>query len=624
MASFRLLTYAKDRAPRAGLLVDDKVVDLDSALRAHARKTGKTLGFSGASVRSVIDNWAKARPMLSAIARDGSGRGQPMARTRLLAPIADVGTIWCAGANYYDHAAEMGTSVDKKKVEPFFFIKAGGATVIGPGATARIPKWSKQIDWEAEIAVVIGRAGRNIKKAAAMKHVAGYTILNDLSARDTLIREDWPFRHDWMRGKTFDTAAPMGPWITPASEIKDPQNLKIDLWVNDRHEQDTHSKHMVFDVAEQIVALSRQISLRPGDIVSTGTGAGVGRPKGRFLKPGDRVRIEVEGLGTLLLATDANIEVLAGMNGAWIDKVHDRRPPKMIILDMDSSVSPTHGEQEGTAYNGHFGCTCYHPLFLFNQFGDLEWCSLRPGNVHSADGWREVLEPVVERYRERNLRRYFRGDAAFAAPDIYEFLESEGFLYAIRLPKNQILQESIAHLLTRPVGRPPNHVRRYYASFRYQAGSWDRKRRVVAKVEWHPGELCPRVGFIVTNLSRPAERVVAFYNHRGTAEQYIKEGKYAIKWTRLSCSKFRNNEVRLQFHALAYNLGNFMRTLALPKEVEHWSLTTLREKLVKIGAKVVRHGRYVTFQLAEVAVSKILFQKILALIDDLRRSPVPA
>ena len=154
------------------------------------------------------------------------------------------------------------------------------------------------------------------------------------------------------------------------------------------------------------------------------------------------------------------------------------------------------------------------------------------------------------------------------------------------------------------LGRPPNHVRRYYASFSYQAGSWDRKRRVVAKVEWHPGELVPRVGFIVTNLSRPAERVVAFYNQRGKAEQYIKEGKHAIKWTRLSCGKFRNNAVRLQLHALAYNLANFMRTLALPKEVEHWSLTTLREKLVKIGAKVVRHGRYVTFQLAEVAVPK--------------------
>jgi len=327
---------------------------------------------------------------------------------------------------------------------------------------------------------------------------------------------------------------------------------------------------------------------------------------------------------TELLATDANFEALGDMNGVWIDKVHDRHRPKIIILDMDSSVSPTHGEQEGSAYNGHFGCSCYHPLFLFNQFGDLERCSLRPGNVHSADGWRDVLEPVVERYRERGLRRYFRGDAAFAAPDIYEFLEAEGFLYTIRLPKNQVLQDSIAHLLSRPVGRPPNHVRRCYANFIYQAKSWGRKRRVVAKVEWHPGEILPRVGFIVTNLSRPAERVVAFYNQRGKAEQYIKEGKHAIKWTRLSCRKFRNNEVRLQLHALAYNLANFMRTLALPEEVEHWSLTTLREKLVKIGAKVVRHGRYVTFQLAEVAVPRDLFQQILTLIDDLRRRPVPA
>ena len=122
----------------------------------------------------------------------------------------------------------------------------------------------------------------------------------------------------------------------------------------------------------------------------------------------------------------------------------------------------------------------------------------------------------------------------------------------------------------------------------------------------------------------PVERVVAFYNHRGTAEQNIKEGKSAIKWTRLSCRKFRNNEIRLQLHALAYNLGTFMRTLALPKEVEHWSLTTLREKLVKIGAKVVRHGRYVTFQLAEVAVPRMLFAEILWLIAQLRPLPDPA
>jgi hypothetical protein len=333
---------------------------------------------------------------------------------------------------------------------------------------------------------------------------------------------------------------------------------------------------------------------------------------------------------TEVLATEENLATLADLSGQWIDRVHDHRPPTRIILDMDSSVSPTHGEQEGSVYNGHFGCTCYHPLFLFNQFGDLERCSLRPGNVHSADDWEGVLKPVVVRYKGRKIRLYFRGDAAFASPEMYDYLEAEGFLYAIRLPANSVLQESIAYLLSRPVGRPPNHVRRYYASFSYQAGSWDRKRRVVAKVEWHPGELVPRVGLdplrgsSVTNLSRPAERVVAFYNQRGKAEQYIKEGKNAIKWTRLSCRKFRDNEVRLQLHALAYNLANFMRTLALPKEVEHWSLTTLREKLVKIGAKVVRHGRYVTFQLAEVAVPRTLFQKILGLIDDLRRRPAPA
>jgi hypothetical protein len=125
-----------------------------------------------------------------------------------------------------------------------------------------------------------------------------------------------------------------------------------------------------------------------------------------------------------------------------------------------------------------------------------------------------------------------------------------------------------------------------FASFGYRAQSWNKPRHVVAKVEWHPGELYPRVGFIVTNLARPAERVVAFYNHRGTCEQYIKEGKGAIKWTRLSCRSFAANAVRLQLHALAYNLGNFMRTLAMPKTAEPWSLTSLREKLIKIGAKV--------------------------------------
>jgi hypothetical protein len=193
---------------------------------------------------------------------------------------------------------------------------------------------------------------------------------------------------------------------------------------------------------------------------------------------------------------------------------------------MDSSVSPTHGEQEMSVWNGHYQCTCYHPLFVFNQFGDLERCALRAGNVHSADGWEGVLKPVILRYRGV-WRIYFRADAAFAMPGVYEYLEAEHIKYAIRLPANQVLQGRIGYLLKRPVGRPPNEVRRFHANFTYQAASWSKPRRVIAKVEWHPGELYPRVGFIVTNMSRPAERVVAFYNKRGTAEQWIKEGKGA-------------------------------------------------------------------------------------------------
>ena len=290
---------------------------------------------------------------------------------------------------------------------------------------------------------------------------------------------------------------------------------------------------------------------------------------------------------------------------------------------MDSSVSPTHGDLEGTAWSGHFGCACYHPLFVFNQFGDLERCALRPGNVHSAHDWGDVLEPVVAHYHDKALRRYFRGDAAFASPEVYEFLEAEDVSYAIRLPANKVLQGSIAHLLKRPVGRPPKDVCRYHASFSYQAATWDKPRRVVAKVEWHPCELYPRAGLVVTNLSRPTEQVVAFYNRHGTVEQWIKEGRNAIKWTRLSCRKFRHNAVRLQLHALAYNLGNFMRTLALPDAVKQWSLTTLREKLVKIGAKIVHHGRYIVFQMAEVAIPRDLFADIRRRIDRLGTTSLP-
>jgi hypothetical protein len=169
------------------------------------------------------------------------------------------------------------------------------------------------------------------------------------------------------------------------------------------------------------------------------------------------------------LTRPENLAALANLSGQWIDRVHRRRPPKLIVLDMDSSESPIYGEQEGGAYNGHFGCTCYHPLFVFNQFGDVERCALRPGNVHSADEWERTLRPVIARYSEKAARLYFRADAAFAMPEVYEFLEAKGVKYTIRLPANRVLQDKIGHLLTRPVGRPPNEVRRFHASFSYQA-----------------------------------------------------------------------------------------------------------------------------------------------------------
>ena len=263
---------------------------------------------------------------------------------------------------------------------------------------------------------------------------------------------------------------------------------------------------------------------------------------------------------TQMLSVADNLQALSKVNGRWVERALQKTTHRRIILDMDSSASPVHGEQEASAYNGHFGCTCYHPLFCFNQFGDCEGSMLRPGNVHSADRWKELLEPIVARYERKTVRQYFRGDAAFAKPEIYECLEEKGFLYAIRLPANQVLQEKIEHLLTRPVGRPPRKPVVWFADFKYQAASWDRPRRVIAKVEW------------------------------------------------------------LALFVLAYNLGNFLRRLVLPRRIKHWSLRTLLSKLIKIGAKVVHHSRIVTFQMAEVAVSKEVWAEILSRIDRLRWS----
>jgi len=324
---------------------------------------------------------------------------------------------------------------------------------------------------------------------------------------------------------------------------------------------------------------------------------------------------------TEMLAEEENFRSLARINRELVGKVEAFNSPQRVVLHMDSTEIPVYGQQEQSAYNGHFESTCYHPLLLFNREGDCLAAKLRPGNIHSADDWEELLLPEIERQQKLGKEVVFRADAAFAKPEIYEALEERGVTYAIRIPANDSLERDISELLTRPVGRPSHKPVFWYKSFLYQAASWKTLRRVVAKVEFHFGELFPRVGFIVTNLETDSRAVVRFYNKRGTAEQWIKEGKQAVKMTRLSCHRFRSNEVRLWLSVLAYNLGNLWRRLVLPKKIENWSLTSLQQRLVKTGGRLVKHARYYWLLLAESHLARRLFGGMVRRIDAL---PVPA
>jgi len=296
----------------------------------------------------------------------------------------------------------------------------------------------------------------------------------------------------------------------------------------------------------------------------------------KVLERGAALTSRVQSFETELLTQAENLAGLARVSRDLIAKAEVIDSGHRVVLDMDSTEIPVYGHQEQSAYNGHFESTCYHPLLLFNGEGDCLAAKLRPGNVHSAEGWEELLLPEIDRQQAQGKEVAFRGDAAFAKPEIYESVEEREAKYAIRLPANDNLERQVAQLLTRPVGRPSYKPVVRYKSFLYQAASWNRARRVVAKVEFHFGELFPRVGFIVTNFRTSSRAVVRFYNKRGTAEQWIKEGKQAVAMTRLSCHRFRANEVRLWLSVIAYNLGNLWRRLALPAAVANWSLTSLQ------------------------------------------------
>jgi 2-keto-4-pentenoate hydratase/2-oxohepta-3-ene-1,7-dioic acid hydratase in catechol pathway len=303
MTSFKLATYAAVQGPRAGLVVGNKVFD---AARLSGRSDYPT-------VLDLLKDWDSAQELLRAgVMRAGNGdiEGTPLEQARLFAPVTYPSAIFCAGANYVDHLEEMNAAIKVKVnpdpralgIPPWHFIKAS-RSIIGPQTPIQLPPHSRTVDWEAELAAVIGRTAKNVSEDKALSYVAGYTVAVDLSARDLTTRpnvpEGSPFKYDWVSHKSFDTACPLGPWIVPAEEIEDPQSLGIKLWVNDTIKQDSRTSRMIYSTAEQIAYLSTRITLHPGDLVLTGTPAGVGAARGEFLKSGDRLRVWIERIGAL-------------------------------------------------------------------------------------------------------------------------------------------------------------------------------------------------------------------------------------------------------------------------------------------------------------------------------------
>lgn len=292
MTDYKLLTHQTTQGPRAGILVDGKVFDVEQYVR----------------VVDILDDWDAAQPRLEAAAAKAQGGGTPLAQVKLLAPVLYPSAIYCAGANYADHVAEMNRAQGREPdrdphelgLKPWHFLKAT-RVVVGPDAAVPIPAGAKKVDWEVELTAVIGRKTKAVSIERALECVAGYTLADDVSARDLgqrppLTRES-PFFWDWVAHKSFDASCPLGPWIAPAKQIPDPQALGIKLWVNDTIKQDSHTSKMIFTLAEQIAQISSRTTLYPGDLVLTGTPAGVGAGRNEFLKSGDVVKLWCEGVG---------------------------------------------------------------------------------------------------------------------------------------------------------------------------------------------------------------------------------------------------------------------------------------------------------------------------------------
>jgi 2-keto-4-pentenoate hydratase/2-oxohepta-3-ene-1,7-dioic acid hydratase in catechol pathway len=279
----RLATIATPSGPRAAVPRGDVYVDL------HATDTALP-----PSVRRILELGSLGLQRAAEVARREQAVTYPKGEVKLLAPIPDPHKIICLGLNYRDHAAESGSPVPK---EPILFSKYATA-LIGDGAPIVLPRVSHEVDYEAELVIVVGKGGRHLSKQTASEHVAGYTVGNDVSARDWQLKKDGK---QWMVGKTFDTFAPMGPALVTADEVRQPHQLPIRLRLNGQAMQDSNTQQMIFHVGDILAYLSQVVTLQPGDLIFTGTPPGVGfaRKPPVFLKDGDVVEVEIEGLGVL-------------------------------------------------------------------------------------------------------------------------------------------------------------------------------------------------------------------------------------------------------------------------------------------------------------------------------------
>jgi 2-keto-4-pentenoate hydratase/2-oxohepta-3-ene-1,7-dioic acid hydratase in catechol pathway len=310
MKNLAIATYraGKTAEPKLAFVVDDALYDIDAARSAGVPVTSDM--YSG-GWPGLLAQWTKVAPKLEAAMAKlrelvASKTLKPLDANNheVLAPFRPE-RIFCAASNYIEHANEMGSVLAAKaESKPYIFLKLRN-TIIGPGEQIRKPSETTQLDWEIELAAVIGRPGRRIDVAKALDHVAGYSIVNDISARDLNVRSDYPFKFDWFQGKCHDTFAPFGPWIVPAWFISDPQAVDMHLTVNGQDMQKDSTKNMIWSLREQIAYISTIVTLEPGDVIATGTPTGVGMGRGIYLKPNDVVTASIAGIGSLTNAVVA-------------------------------------------------------------------------------------------------------------------------------------------------------------------------------------------------------------------------------------------------------------------------------------------------------------------------------